>query len=135
MDDDETVRSVLGTMLSLQGHQVILAEDGQEAVDIYRNCLQGATPIDVTIMDLTVPGRMGGAEAATHITTIDPQALLIASSGYSNDPIMAQSRNYGFFSSIAKPFQSGELNSVIQDSLKEQQRRKNIRRETSGART
>lgn len=105
MDDDEMVRSVAETMLRYFGYEVIQARDGEEAIVFYREALESGTPIDLTIMDLTVPGGMGGQEAVREIHKIDPQAKVIVSSGYSNDPIMANYRDHGFLAAIVKPFQ------------------------------
>ncbi len=117
MDDDEMVRRVSGNMLEFMGHQVAHAEDGHQAIELYRNAFEAGRPFDVVIMDLTIPGGMGGQEAVQELHGIDPDARVIVSSGYSNDPILADYRKYGFEAAIVKPFDMKELSSVIRQSV------------------
>ncbi|RLB70186.1 MAG: hybrid sensor histidine kinase/response regulator, partial [Deltaproteobacteria bacterium] len=74
-------------------------------------------PIDLIIMDLTIPGGMGGKDAVQEILKINPDAKVIVASGYANDPVMAHYLKYGFKASIIKPFQLAELNKVINEVL------------------
>ena len=113
MDDEEQVRDITQAMLVQMGHKVLLAKDGMEAVLNYKKAIDKGTPIDLIIMDLTIPGGMGGKEAVQKILAIDPAAKVIVSSGYSNDPVMANFKDYGFCSAIAKPYQLLELTEVI----------------------
>ena len=76
------------------------------------------TPVDLIIMDLTIPGAMGGKDAVQEILKINPDAKVIVASGYSNDPIMANCKDFGFVASVAKPFNLDELNSTITSALK-----------------
>ena len=117
MDDEEMVSKVAGRMLTKMGHTVMYAHDGGEAVEIYEQLTKAGKPIDLTIMDLTVPGGMGGEEAAKKILAIDPAAKIAVSSGYSNDPIMANFSEYGFCSAIVKPYLFQELKEVVHDAL------------------
>ncbi|MDD3295712.1 MAG: response regulator, partial [Geobacteraceae bacterium] len=113
MDDEEIIRHMAEEMLSLLGYRVETFSSGEEVVEGYRNALdKGARP-DVVIMDLTVPGRMGGMEASAAILEIDPAASLIVSSGYSSDPVLANFRDYGFSDAMAKPFRVEDLGAVI----------------------
>ncbi len=113
MDDEELVRNILQAMLCQMGHEVLLVKDGKEAVWIYKEAIDNDTPIDLIIMDLTIPGGMGGKEAVQKILAIDPEAKVIVSSGYSNDPVMAKFKDYGFCSAIAKPYRISELTTVV----------------------
>ncbi len=109
MDDEELVRAVLAGMLSHIGCTSAMAKDGQEALHLYRQALEEGCPFDAVIMDLTIPGGMGGKEAVSHLLSLDQKAKVIVASGYSNDPIMADYRRYGFCAAIGKPFQLDEL--------------------------
>lgn len=109
MDDDKMVREVAGAMLEMLGHSVLYAEDGVEAVRIYREHLNNGRPVDLVLMDLVVPGGMGGKEAVRDILQLDPRARAIVSSGYSSDPVLANHQEYGFLASLAKPYQMHEL--------------------------
>jgi len=104
-------------MIERQGHEVILVNDGKEAIEVYKEYFNGERSIDVLIMDLTIPGSMGGKEAVKGVLQIDPAAQVIVSSGYSNDPVLADYEAYGFKASIAKPFTLGELKKVINSVL------------------
>ncbi len=117
MDDEEMVRDMVETMLVRLGYEVELTADGEEAVGIYKTTLSTGSQADLIIMDLTIPGGMGGKEAVKEILTINPEAKILVSSGYSNDPIMANFKNYGFCGAIVKPYQMRDLNTIIQKVL------------------
>ena len=120
MDDEEQVQDIMRAMLSELGHDVLIAADGNAAVRTYSEQLRDNTPIDLVIMDLTVPGGMGGKDAAKEVLAIDPQAKLVVSSGYSHDPVMANFRDHGFRSAITKPCQLGQLARIIEQVLAEE---------------
>jgi len=113
MDDEEIVRDVAREMLLLLGHEAVLSADGDEAVELYKESLGSDQPFDLAIMDLTIPGGMGGAEAVQKIRNLDADAKVMVSSGYSNDPIMANCKAYGFCAAIVKPYQLQELARII----------------------
>jgi len=114
MDDDEVVLEVVKDMLEESGHQVALALDGTEALSRYAAARQTAAPFDLVIMDLTIPGGMGGKETIQKLLELDPQARAIVSSGYSQDPVMADYKRYGFKGVIAKPYRLAELQAQFQ---------------------
>ncbi len=113
MDDDEMLRTVARSQLEHLGHTVILSENGEDAVTTYTELLHTDKAIDLIIMDLTIPGGMGGKEAVQKILAVHPEAKAIVSSGYSNDPVMANYREYGFQASLLKPFDLQKLRTVI----------------------
>lgn len=117
MDDDEMVRNICRAMLGKMGHEVLLARDGREAIDLFKEAKQTGAPIDLVIMDLTIPGGMGGKEAAIELLKFDASAKIVISSGYSNDPTMANYQAHGFFAAIVKPFLLKDLSSVINQAL------------------
>lgn len=117
MDDERAVRSIAKHILGYLGHEVLQAENGKEAIEIFNEHRKGGKPVDVIIMDLTIPGGMGGKDAIQEILNIDSEAKVIVSSGYSNDPVMANYREYGFKAAIAKPFLLAELNKTLTDVL------------------
>jgi signal transduction histidine kinase/ActR/RegA family two-component response regulator len=109
LDDEDFIREIATEILQFKGYEVESCADGREAVDLYQRARQGSIPYDAVILDLTIPGGMGGKEAAAIILEIDPNALLIVSSGYSNDPVIANYQSYGFCGSISKPFDADTL--------------------------
>jgi PAS domain S-box-containing protein len=113
MDDEEIVRNVAKSMLAHFGYDVVLAKNGAEAIKVYKKSITTDEPIDVVIMDLTIPGGMGGQEAVQGILAIDPDAKVIVSSGYSNDPVMANYQDYGFCGAAVKPYQLAELGKIL----------------------
>ncbi len=118
MDDEQMLLDVARAQLVVLGHEAILVKEGAQAVNKYQELQDNGTPIDLVIMDLTIPGGMGGQEAAHKLLQIDPDAKIIVASGYSNDPVMSDYGDYGFKAAIAKPFNLKELNASIAAVLK-----------------
>lgn len=119
MDDEPVVRQVVSRILTALGYEVQAAAEGATAVALYRDGLAGGIPFDAVILDLTVPGGMGGAETIGLLLAIDPAVRAIVSSGYSSDTVMSNYGDYGFKSVIAKPFQANDLSRVLRQVLVE----------------
>ncbi|HJP17692.1 MAG TPA: response regulator [Nitrospinota bacterium] len=117
MDDLEIVKELADLALRRMGYEVELAEDGSKAIELYKKAKESGKPFDAVIMDLTVPGGMGGKEAIQKLLEIDPKAKAIVSSGYSNDPVMADFRKHGFVAFLVKPFKLEELHKVLAEVL------------------
>jgi len=113
MDDEEIIREVAALILGHLGYSVVVCCDGREAIELYLQAIATKVPFAAVIMDLTIPGGMGGKEAASRILEIDPDALLIVSSGYSSDPVVANFRQYGFSGMVPKPFDAEGLASEL----------------------
>lgn len=109
MDDEEMLLDMSCQMLASMGHECITAFNGAEAIDLYRHAQEEGKPFDLVLMDLTIPGGMGGKEAVQKILALDNEAKLIASSGYSNDPVMANPEEFGFVGAITKPYRRQEF--------------------------
>lgn len=114
MDDEDILRDVAVDILRTIGYEAAAVRDGSEALEAYRGAMSAGRPYDVVIMDLTVPGGMGGREAVRKLLEMDPGARVIVSSGYSNDPVMADYRKHGFVDVIAKPYRMRDLGAVLQ---------------------
>jgi PAS domain S-box-containing protein len=113
MDDEAVIRDVVGEMLTSLGYEVDFAIEGDEAIGMYRKAKESGEPFGAVIMDLTIPGGMGGKEAVKKLLEIDPGVKVIVSSGYYNDPIMANFRNYGFSGVINKPYTITDLGAML----------------------
>lgn len=118
MDDEESLREMVGAMLAHLGYSPAFAEDGERAVSIYRDAFESGEPFDAVILDLTIPGGTGGAEAVRRIRTINPDVLAIASSGYSSDPIMSDYQDFGFSAALPKPYTIAEFSRVLRKVLR-----------------
>ncbi len=117
MDDQEDIREMLREMLGLIGYEVEVATDGAEAIEAYRRAMESSQSFDAVILDLTVPGGMGGKEAVKKLLEIDPGVKAIVSSGYANDPVMADLKKYGFKALVAKPYDLKEMQEVLRRVL------------------
>jgi two-component system, cell cycle sensor histidine kinase and response regulator CckA len=117
MDDDELIRKLVPRMLNINGYEVDVVSDGKSAVSKYRKEYRAGKKFDVVIMDLTIPGGMGGKDAALKIKEIDPGAKVVASSGYSCDPVMADFGKFGFCAKIIKPYTHDEMQVVLRNLL------------------
>ncbi|MCI0529983.1 MAG: PAS domain S-box protein, partial [Nitrospira sp.] len=113
MDDEEMVRGIAGDVITHLGYQVEFAKDGVEAIELYKKSKELKHPFDVVILDLTIPGGMGGKETIQRLLEIDPQVKALVSSGYSDDPIMANPKCYGFRGVVPKPYNIEELGETL----------------------
>ena len=104
MDDEEAVRQIVGEMIKSLGYDPSFAGDGVEALAAYQRAAREGAAVNAVIMELTVPGGMGGKEAIKKMLDSDPRARVIVASGYSNDPVMADFESHGFSGVIAKPY-------------------------------
>ncbi|WP_417914601.1 response regulator [Candidatus Electronema sp. JM] len=121
MDDEPMLRDLAKAQLHALGHEAVLAADGEEAAASYARLRDEGRPVDLVIMDLTIPGGMGGIETARLLLELDPAARLIVASGYSNDPVLAEYRKYGFRAAVAKPFSLNDLRRAIAAALQSDQ--------------
>ncbi len=120
MDDEDIIRDFLYHELTDIGYDVKVTSNGTEAVEQYRKAKTRGKPFQAVILDLTVSGAMGGKEAIKQLQEIDPKVKAIVSSGYANDPIMANYKKYGFRTVVTKPYRVGELEKALQKVLKPQ---------------
>ena len=121
MDDEVQIRKVLGEMVETCGYSFQAVADGEEALKVFRQAQSRGEPFSAVILDLTIPGGLGGKEVVQEMLSLDPHLRAIVVSGYSNDPVLANYENYGFKGRVAKPFNlvdlSLVLNSVLQESV------------------
>ncbi len=113
MDDEELILHATGEMIELMGFQVDTAENGEEAVQLYEQAMKTGNKYDLTILDLTVKGGMGGDKAMEKIRELDPEVKAIVSSGYTDSPLLANPKEYGFSGIISKPYRQQKLGEVI----------------------
>ncbi|MBP2145785.1 PAS domain S-box-containing protein [Methanofollis sp. W23] len=117
MDDEVGILETTSDILRHLGYTVATAQDGEAAVEAFASAQETGTPFDGVILDLTVPGKMGGLETMEKLKELDPAVRVLVSSGYLNDPIIKNPGKYGFYGSIGKPYLLEELNRILQDLL------------------
>jgi PAS domain S-box-containing protein len=117
MDDDPMIRKALRALLTRFGFMVEETSDGNSAIAVYQTALAANQKFALVIMDLTIPGGMGGKEAVRHILELDPQANVIVSSGYSDDPVLSDYQTYGFVNVLPKPYNLATLRNVLAEVL------------------
>jgi PAS domain S-box-containing protein len=118
MDDEKIVREIAGRMLKHIGYAGIeFATDGVEAIKLYKAAMESGNPFGAAILDLTIPGGMGGEIAIQKLLKIDPAVKAIVSSGYVDDPVMSEYREYGFSAMLVKPYTIEELRKAVQDVI------------------
>jgi len=116
MDDEELVRDVAMGLIDALGHEAECAENGEAAIEKFRQARRSGTPFDIVILDLTIRGGMGGEEAIGKLREIDPDVTAIVSTGYSDNPVVSEYRSYGFTTFLNKPYSIHSLKESL-DSL------------------
>ena len=115
MDDEEPIRNLIHTALSMFGHDVVCTPDGEAFLAAHAAAIADGRPFDLAVLDLTIPGGMGGKDAIRNLRERDRNIHAIVSSGYSTDPVMAQCTAYGFNAVLPKPYQIRDLIRVVQE--------------------
>jgi CheY-like chemotaxis protein len=119
MDDEPSIRQMARRVLEKAGYAVEVAADGAGAVRIYQEALARGAAFSAVILDITVPGGMGGRETLVQLRAINPAVKAIVSSGYSTDAVMADHREFGFAGVVSKPYLSQELLAIVRQVLTE----------------
>lgn len=118
VDDEKAVSDASCAILQMFGYDTAVAYNGRDAISIYAEAMNESRRFDVVIMDLTMPGSIGGKETTNQLLKIDPEAAIIVSSGYSTDPVMSDFVSYGFSGAVEKPYRADTLLSVVQQCIK-----------------
>ncbi|MEJ2543931.1 MAG: ATP-binding protein, partial [Calditrichaceae bacterium] len=117
MDDENFVRDTASDMISFFGFDVVCVKDGNEVIEEYKTARKSNNPYNAVILDLTIPGGMGGELAVKRLLHYDPKVTAIVASGYSTDPIMANYSRYGFKARLTKPYNLQEVGNVLRSTL------------------
>ena len=117
MDDEEQIRDMAGQFLRHIGYNVEFARDGAEAIALFKKGASAGVPYDLVVLDLAVPGGMGGREALHGILAINPKVKAIVSNGYVDETMIQEYEGYGFSGFVAKPYSFEQLQKVIKDVL------------------
>ena len=119
MDDEQVIRDLAREMLTSLGYEVTCTHNGAEAIAAYYGAMVAGQPFTAVMLDLIVQGGMGGKETIARLQAIDPQVKAVVSSGYSDDPVRADFKQYGFSGVLAKPYTLAELAEVLQHVISE----------------
>ena len=117
MDDEDSIRRLGSALLRRMDLDATVVSDGAEAVREFRLARDTGRPFALVILDLTIPGGMGGREAIERIRALDAEVPAIVSSGYSNDPVLADFRSHGFHAMVPKPYDVNQLGKTIRQLL------------------
>lgn len=113
MDDEEDLLHVMGDSLSALGYDITLSRDGRQAIKLYARAQEQKQPFDLVILDLTIPGGLGGKQTIKKLLALDPAVKAIVISGYSDDPVLARYHDFGFKGMVEKPFTVAELSQIV----------------------
>jgi PAS domain S-box-containing protein len=113
LDDEEFIRSLAAQLFPAWGHQVTTAASAQETVDLYEQARRRGEPFDLVLLDLTIRGGEGGRETLDRLKKLDPHVRAAASSGYSDDPVMADPVRFGFLGRLAKPYRQDDFEALL----------------------
>ncbi|NLM37968.1 MAG: response regulator [Firmicutes bacterium] len=113
MDDEELICRAVAELLTNFGHEIVTTHNGQETIKVFQEAKRSNNPFDVVILDLTIPGGMGGKEVLACLRSLDPQIKAVVCSGYASDPIMADYQEHGFSGVVSKPYRIDELLAVL----------------------
>lgn len=113
MDDELLIRKLFSLMLRRLGYEVLQASHGEEALEIYKKSMDDGVEIDVVLLDLMIPGGMGGEETARKLLEMDENVKMIVASAYSDSPILADFEAYGFRGALLKPFEPEDLKGLL----------------------
>ena len=115
MDDEQSILRMVEGALNQFGYEVITVQDGQTAIDVFSKSLANRKPFDAVLLDLTIPGGMGGKDVMQHLQKLDPHVKAVVTSGYSDDPIMSDFHTYGFQDILVKPYKITELAQTLKE--------------------
>jgi CheY-like chemotaxis protein len=114
MDDEASIRTLTANMLEFLGYDAEIVDSGSVAIERFKGALGAGRPFDAVLLDLVVPGGLGGTQAIEHLTGLDPKVRAILISGYAQDSIMSTYREYGFAAAMTKPYTLQELQATLE---------------------
>ena len=117
MDDEQIIVDVTQEVLKFLGYDVMFAENGSDAIDLYKQENEAGVPFDVVILDLSIPNGMGGKEAIQKLREYDPAVKAIISSGYSSDPVVLDFKGHGFSGVLSKPYKINDVKMILDQLL------------------
>lgn len=117
MDDEQVILDVTNEVLKFLGYEVMFARDGAAAIELYRQERENGNPFDLVILDLSVPDGMGGKEASEKLRALNPDARIVISSGFTNDPMLTDYASFGLSGVLAKPYRITEIKALLETMI------------------
>ncbi|HOX34644.1 MAG TPA: response regulator [Methanoregulaceae archaeon] len=117
MDDEQVILDVTNEVLKFLGYEVMFARDGAAAIELYRREREKGNPFDLVILDLSVPDGMGGKEASEKLRALNPDARIVISSGFTNDPMLTDYASFGLSGVLAKPYRITEIKALLETMI------------------
>jgi len=118
MDDEQIIVDMTRDVLKFLDYEVMFAEDGLAAIDLYKKEKSAGVPFDVVILDLTIPSGLGGKETISELRKLDPDVKAIVSSGFTDDPAVHDFSGYGFCEKLTKPYNMHDLKRILEKVMK-----------------
>jgi CheY-like chemotaxis protein len=118
MDDEAIILDMVSDLLGHLGYESVVVTDGEKAIEAYVTALKEDRPFRCVVMDLTIPGGLGGEETIKRLRAINPEVVAIASTGYSNSPVVSDPQKYGFKGILPKPYDAEKLSDILNDLLR-----------------
>jgi len=113
LDDEPAICEITGILLKKLGYEAVITSDGEDAIAAYRHALAEKKRFDVVILDLSIPGGIGGKEVISALHGIDPEVTALVSSGDANDPAVSDYKSFGFSGVLMKPYNKAGLDAAI----------------------
>lgn len=117
MDDEPAICEITGILLKKLGYEPVITMKGEETIEEYKKAMEAGAPVDLVILDLSVPGGMGGREVIKKLLEIDPTVKSLVSSGDLSDPAINSYSEYGFTGVLTKPYNKAGLDLAIKSVL------------------
>jgi len=117
MDDEQVILDVTNEVLKFLGYEVMFAHDGAAAIELYRQESEKGSPFDLVILDLSVPDGIGGKVAFEKLHALDPNAKIVISSGFTNDPMLTDYASFGLNGVLAKPYRITEIKALLENMI------------------
>ncbi|MCF2139106.1 MAG: response regulator [Candidatus Lokiarchaeota archaeon] len=117
LEDDHSIQRIMEKLIHHLNYDAVFTEKGEDTIRIYKEAYKNNSPFGLVILDLTIPGGLGGKEVIAELKEYDPKIRAIVASGYSNDPIMANPKKFGFLGVLRKPFTLNQLRTILNQNI------------------
>ena len=117
LDDEPAICEITEILLKRLGYDPVITSEGEETVTAYRKAMLENKRFDGVILDLSIPGGMGGKEVIKELLAMDPDVKALVTSGDANDPAIVEYTMFGFSGVLLKPYNRAALDSAIKSLI------------------